>query len=150
MYEGAIAGMYLFGIYGSVMFFALIIGWSEFEEWSDRLIVCIITVFLIIGFVFCWKAKREALNRKPVISSCFVICDEGRIKYQMVDSTLRCKTGEPSRYTVVKTERKMDPNEQAPCLYCGKTLIHHCDSSCRKTEQELESERMIDYMNSPL
>lgn len=149
MYEGAIAGLYLFGIYGSILLFAIIIGWSD-GEWPERLGSCVLLAFLIIGFLLCWHAKIEVFKRKPVISSCLVIFDEGRTKYQMVDSTLRCKTGEPPRYTVVKTERKMEPNEQTPCLHCGKTLIHHCDSSCRKTEKELEAERMIDYMNSPL
>ena len=149
MYEGAVAGMYLFGIYGSILLFAIIIGWSD-GEWSDRLGSCVVLAVLIIGFLLCWHAKIEVFKREPVISSCFVIYDGGRTKYQMVDSTLRCKTGESPRYTVVKTERRMEPNEQTPCLHCGKTLIHHRDSSCRETEQELEVERMIDYMNSPL
>ena len=145
MYAGAIAGMYLFGIYGGILFISYLIGWSD-STWSERISCGIIILALGLGFGACLNAKYEALERQPVISSCFMIGG----KYLMVDSTLRCKNGEDPRYTVLKAERKIEPNEQTRCENCGQIMIHHYDVSCVKTDEELEAERMIDYMNAPL
>ena len=62
----------------------------------------------------------------------------------LVDSTLRCNRGEAPRYTVMKRERKMVPNDS--CEHCGKTMIYHFDVSCLKTDEQLG---WIDYMNAP-
>lgn len=145
MYAGAVAGMYLFGIYGGIMLLSIPIGWSD-QTWSERLMCCIITGALLLGFGYCWHAKNESLKRYPVISICIPTGD----KFEMVDSTLRCKNGLEPRYTVIKEKPIMEPNEQTRCENCGEIMIHHYDVSCVKTDKELEAERRIDYMNAPL
>lgn len=145
MYEAAIAGMYLFGIYGGILFFSFLIGWSD-SSWKERLYVGTVILFLGFFFLLCWNSKNEVLKRKPVISSCVKVGNE----FEMVDSTLRCKSGEEPRYTVMKEERKMVQNEPTNCENCGKTMIHHCDVSCVKTDKQLRSEALVDWMNAPL
>lgn len=145
MYEGAIAGTYLFGIYGTVLTLAMLIGWSD-SSWKERIGFGFVALVFGVFFVIFWNSKNEVLKRKPVISSCVKVGN----RFMLVDSTLRCKSGEAPRYTVMKRERKMVPNEQTPCKHCGKTMIHHCDVSCVKTDEQLYSEALIDWMNAPL
>lgn len=145
MYEGAIAGMYLFGIYGGILFFSFLIGWSD-SSWSERLFVGVILFFMGLLFLLCWNSKNEVLKRQPVISSCVSVGN----RFEMVDSSLRCKNGEEPRYTVIKSECKIEVNEQTPCIHCGKVMIHHYDVSCTKTDEQLNSEALIDWMNAPL
>lgn len=145
MYEGAIAGMYLFGIYGGLLLFSYLVGWTD-SSCSERVFVGIVILFMGLLFLLCWNSKNEVLKRQPVISSCVSVGN----KFEMVDSTLRCKSGEDPRYTVMKEERKMVPNEPTPCENCGKTMIHHCDVSCVKTDKQLKSEALIDWMNAPI
>lgn len=145
MYVGAVAGIYLFGIYGCVMLLSLIIGWSD-SSWSERLYGGVIVCFLGLGLSLCLNSKNEVLKRQPIISSCASVGD----RFMLVDSTLRCKNGEAPRYTVIKKEAKMMPNEQTPCENCGKTMIHHYDISCTKTDEQLNYESLIDWMNAPL
>lgn len=145
MYTASICGMILFGIYGGLMLLGLPLGWSD-QTWSERLSYCFVTVALLSGFGYCWYAKNEALNRIPVVSSCTLIGG----KYEMIDSTLRCKNGLEPRYTVVKTVPKIDINEQTPCVLCGKIMLFHFDVSSVKTDEELETQGRIEYMNAPL
>ncbi len=145
MYEGAIAGMCLSGIYLGLILVSFLVGWSD-TSWKERTGFCVIILFWGIVFASCWNSKNEVLKRQPVISSCVSVGN----RFVMVDSTLRCKSGEEPRYTVMKEERKMVPNEQVPCENCGKTMIHHCDVSCVKTDKQLKSEALIDWMNAPI
>ncbi len=144
MYEGAVAGMYFFGIYGGVILIALILGWSD-TDWSESWLPTLLAIIYVgVGFGVCLNAKNEVLKREPVMSS--VITRNGI--YEMTDSTLRCKRGKAPRYTVLKNKKIMDKNDT--CVHCGNIFIHHVDSSCVKTDEELEAESMIDYMNYPL
>ena len=145
MYSASIAGMILFGVYGGLMLLGLPLGWSE-QTWTERLSYCFVTVALLSGFGYCWYAKNEALNRIPVVSSCTLIGD----RYEMIGSTLRCKNGLEPRYIVVKKVPKIDTNEQTPCLLYGKIMLFHFDVSSVKTDEELETEGRIEYMNAPL
>ena len=76
--------------------------------------------------------------------SSYATVDDG---FQMVDSTLRCKNGLDPRFMVIKSELKMSPNDT--CEHCGKTLIYHFDVSCVKTDEELDAEAIVQYMNAP-
>ena len=145
MYAGAIAGMYLCGMYGALMILGIIFG-GDFSDRTERFCSYIITLILVAGFGYFWYGKNHVLTRQPVISSCVSVGN----KFEMVDSTLRCKNGEEPRYTVIKPACKMEPNEQTPCKICGKIMIHHYDVSCTKTDADLEAARWIDYMNDPL
>jgi len=145
MYSAAIAGMILFGTYFGIMLIGLPIGWAE-QTWSERIYYFIILTFLGLFIGVYYNAKCKVLKREPVISSCILL--EGG--YQLVDSTLRCESGKDPRYTVVKAERIIEPNEQTPCLNCGKILIEHYDISSVKTDEELEVEAWIEYLNAPL
>ena len=145
MIEATLAGMYLFGIYGTVLTLAMLIGWSD-SSWKERIGSGFVVLILFVFFAFFWNSKNEMLKRKPVISSCVKVGN----RFLLVDSTLRCKSGEEPRYTVMKKERKMSPNEQTTCNHCGKTMIHHCDVSCVKTDKQRKSEMLIDMMNAPL
>jgi len=145
MYSSAIAGMILFGAFGGPLIIAYILGQSE-GSWDERFCTFFPILFVGIGFVMCWYAKEEALKREPVISSCVMIGN----KYQMVDSTLRCCTGEEPRYTILKTKKEMKPNEQTKCENCGKIMVEHCDESCTKTKEEIHAETMIEILNGPI
>lgn len=145
MYGGAIAGLYLIGIYGGLLLVFYILGWSN-ASWEERFHTFLVLLFLGFGFGVFWYAKDEALKREPVISSCVMIGNQ----YQMVDSTLRCETGEEPRYTVLKKKKEMKPNEQTKCINCGQIMVEHCDQSCMKTKEEIHAENMIDYLNAPL
>lgn len=145
MYTASILGLILFAIYGGLMLLGLPLGWSD-QTWSERLSYCFITLVLLSGFGYCWYTKNEALNRSPVISSCNSIGD----RYEMVDSTLRCKNGLESRFTVVKKEPKIEINEQSPCKNCGHLMLFHFDIASVKTDKEAEAQERIEYMNAPL
>ena len=147
MIEAAYAGMFVFGIYGTALILSMLIGcgWSD-SSWKERIGSGFVVLFFFVFFVFFWMSKNEVLKRHPVISSCVKVVK----KFFLVDSTLRCKSGEEPRYTVMKEERKMIENEQSACENCGKTMIHHFDISCVKTDKELKSEALIDWMNAPL
>lgn len=145
MYTASIAGMILFAIYGGLMLLGLPLGWSD-QTWSERLSYCFVTVVLLLGFGYCWYTKNEALNRNPVISSCILIGD----RFEMVDSTLRCKNGLEPRFTLVKMEPKIEINEQIPCKNCGLLMLFHYDVASVKTDKEVETQERIQYLNAPL
>lgn len=145
MYTASIAGMILFGVYGGLMLLGLPLGWSD-QTWSERLSYCFVTMALLSGFGYCWYAKNEALNRIPVVSSCTLIGD----RYEMVDSTLRCKNGLEPRFTVVKKEPKIEINEQIPCKNCRQLMLFHYDVASVKTDKEVEAQERIQYLNAPL
>ena len=145
MYFSALAGMYLCGIYGAMFLIVLVICWSD-NSWSERSFLAVIVLFFGLGFGACENEKNKVLNRIPTISSCVSVGD-GR--FAMVDSTLRCKCGLEPRYTVVKSEAKLVPNEQSPCVNCGKTMVYHYDITCTETDEEREFQTWVDYMNAP-
>lgn len=149
MYDGCVAATAFCAIYFSVFFGGLIIRWLDRFEWPGWLYSGVMTIFLA-GVIFCVNEREKVLKRQPVISSCSVISNKGRIEYLMADSTLRCKSGEHPRYSVVKSDHKMQPNEQTPCIHCAKPMVNHVDSSCRRTEQEIESRLIIQDMLRPL
>lgn len=149
MYTGAIAGMILFGAFGVLALFTLIAGWSEMESWGDKVTLGLFTLVLVLGFVFFLYAAENAKNREPVISSCDTIRDGSQIKYLMTDSTLRCYPGKDQRYSVMKSEAIIMPDEQTPCRNCDKTMLFHNDSSSVKTEEEIEAEIRIQDMAFP-
>ena len=70
MYEGAIAGMILFGIYGGVLLASMILGWRDLkDQWYDTWPLPIITIVFILGFGLFWNARNEVLKREPIMSS---------------------------------------------------------------------------------
>lgn len=143
MYAGAIAGMYLFAIYGGALIISIILGWRDAnrsEAWPSLLVV----LFLGFGFGYYWYGKNQAQKREPIISK----CDYKNGYFEMTDSTLRCERAKEPRFTVLKSKMTMDKNDT--CVYCGKIVKEHVDSSCVKTDEELEAERWIDYLNDPL
>ena len=145
MYTDTICGLFFCGFFGILMLIGLLIQWSD-SSWSDKFFYS--TIILFLGISFCWFLGKMnlVLTRKPVISSCVIM----RGKYLMVDSTLRCKNGEDPRYTVIKAERNMEPNEQTCCEHCTKIMVEHYDISCNKTDAELEAESIVDWMNAPI
>lgn len=147
MYTAAILGMILFGIYGGLMLLGLPFGWSN-QTWSERLSYCFITGGLLVGFGYCCHCKTEALNRRPVISKCVSLGNGNR--YELVDSTLRCKNGLEPRFCVVKREPIIEINEQVPCKNCGQLMLFHFDVASVKTDKEVEAQERIEYMNAPL
>lgn len=148
MYNAAIAEMLFFGMWVGLLMLSLITRWSD-TGWSDRFGTCVILLFVILLFCLSRQTKNEILKRQPVISVCDTIYVEGRTSFHMTDSTLRCERGEEPRFEVIKNEPKMEPNDSTACIHCGKLLIHHYDVSSTKTDEQLETEGWIDYMNAP-
>ena len=143
--DSCIAGICLFGTFGVIMLACLVFGWKD-HTWRERFAVSLITIFLGLGSGLCWIAKARLLKRVPVISS-YVAMDDGC--FQICDSTVRCKSGLEPRFTVVKPELKMRPNDQTRCINCGRIFINHLNQSCVKTDDELDAEAWVQYMNAP-
>ncbi|MBO7067647.1 MAG: hypothetical protein J6W52_03060 [Bacteroidaceae bacterium] len=150
MYDGAYAGMVLTGMCSLFLLIPLIFGWRSMEDWFNRIFLCIASAFYIVIFAAFWRARNAALEREPVISSYITIRMGERAMFLITDSTLRCSSGNPDRFTVMKKGKKMISSEQAHCIHYNKTMIHHVDQSCTKTTEELQAESMIEYLNAPL
>lgn len=145
MYLGILFGIVLFGVFFVIMLIALLLGWSDCDK-GDGWPFLVITFLFGLGLWFFWDARAKVLNRAPVVSRCIRLSD-GR--FELIDSSLLCECGVESRYTVIKGVPNMVPDERTPCENCGATMIFHCDSSCIKTEAQIEGELSINFINAP-
>lgn len=149
MYDAACAGMFLTGFYGALVLIPLILGWRDLEGWFNRLLLFVVSTFCLVGFGYYRNAKNVALKRPGVVSSCIEIRKGEDTIYQLTDSTLHCEIYKdyPARYTILKKTRTIIPDDQSKCVNCKNMMRHH--ALCTKTYQEMQAERMIDYLSSP-